>query len=47
MVVTVVATAGFLIWATGGRGMIPTRMQSLAEMAYEFVASMLRDGAGQ
>lgn len=46
MVATVVATAGFLIWATGGRGMIPTRMQSLAEMAYEFVASMLRDGAG-
>jgi len=46
MVVTVVATAGFLVWATGGRGMIPTRMQSLAEMAYEFVASMLRDGAG-
>jgi len=46
MVVTVAATAGFLIWSTGGRGMIPTRMQSVAEMAYEFVANMLRDGAG-
>jgi F-type H+-transporting ATPase subunit a len=46
MVATVAATAGFLIWATGGRGLIPTRMQSLAEMAYEFIASMLRDSAG-
>ena len=46
MVVTVAATAGFLIWATSGRGLIPTRLQSLAEMSYEFVASMLRDGAG-
>ncbi len=41
MVVTVAATAAFLIWATSGRGLIPTRMQSLAEMSYEFVASML------
>ncbi|MGB7285380.1 MAG: F0F1 ATP synthase subunit A [Salaquimonas sp.] len=47
MVVTVVATSVFLIWATGGRGMIPSRTQSVAEMSYEFVASMLRDGAGQ
>ncbi len=46
MVATVVATAGFLVWSTGGRGMIPGRMQSLAEMSYEFVANMLRDGAG-
>jgi len=46
MVLTVAATSAFLIWSTSGRGMIPGRMQSLAEMAYEFVASMLRDGAG-
>ncbi|MFZ1814716.1 MAG: F0F1 ATP synthase subunit A [Rhizobiaceae bacterium] len=46
MVATVAAAAGFLIWATGGRGLIPTRMQSIAEMAYEFVASTLRDAAG-
>jgi F-type H+-transporting ATPase subunit a len=39
-------TSGFLVWATSGRGLIPTRMQSMAEMSYEFVASMLRDGAG-
>ena len=46
MVLTVAATSAFLIWSTSGRGMIPGRLQSLAEMAYEFVASMLRDGAG-
>ena len=46
MVITVAATSAFLIWATSGRGLIPTRTQSLAEMSYEFVASMLRDGAG-
>lgn len=47
MVATVAATSAFLIWATSGRGLIPTRTQSVAEMCYEFVASMLRDGAGQ
>ena len=46
MVATVVATSGFLLWSTGGRGLIPSRMQSLSEMAYEFIASMLRDSAG-
>jgi F-type H+-transporting ATPase subunit a len=46
MVATVAATSGFLIWASSGRGLIPTRAQSLAEMAYEFIANMLRDAAG-
>ena len=46
MVATVALTAGFLILATKGRGLIPTRVQSLAEMLYEFVANMLRDAAG-
>ena len=46
MVATVVATSGFLLWSTGGRGLIPSRMQSLSEIAYEFIASMLRDSAG-
>jgi F-type H+-transporting ATPase subunit a len=46
MVATVAATSGFLIWASGGRGLVPTRAQSLAEMAYEFIANMLRDAAG-
>ena len=46
MVATVVATSGFLVWATSGRGLVPSRVQSIAEMAYEFIAGMLRDAAG-
>lgn len=46
MVATIVVAAGFLMATTANRGLIPTRLQSLSEMAYEFVASMLRDGAG-
>ena len=47
MTVTVATTCAFLLLSTGGRGLIPTRMQSLAEMSYEFVANMLRDAAGK
>ena len=46
MVATVVLTSGFLLWSTSGRGMVPSRSQSLAEILYEFVAGMLRDSAG-
>lgn len=46
MVATVAAASGFLYFSTSNRGLIPTRMQSVAEMAYEFIASMLREGAG-
>ncbi|MEO0497149.1 MAG: F0F1 ATP synthase subunit A [Pseudomonadota bacterium] len=47
MTVTVATTCAFLLLSTGGRGLIPGRMQSLAEMSYEFVANMLRDAAGR
>ena len=46
MTLTLVASAGFLIFSTSGRGLIPGRMQSISEMAYEFVANLLRDSAG-
>jgi F-type H+-transporting ATPase subunit a len=46
MVATVAAASGFLYFSTANRGLIPTRMQSVAEMSYEFIASMLREGAG-
>tara|TARA_R110002126_G_scaffold69696_15_gene175768 strand:- start:285 stop:1076 length:792 start_codon:yes stop_codon:yes gene_type:complete len=46
MVVTLVVAAGFLMMTTANRGLIPSKLQSLSEMSYEFVASMLRDGAG-
>ncbi len=46
MAVTVIATSLFLFMATSNRALIPGRMQSVAEMSYEFVSNMLRDGAG-
>ena len=46
MVLTVVAASGFLILSTRGRGLVPGRWQSAAEMTYEFVAQTLREAAG-
>ncbi|MXN66081.1 F0F1 ATP synthase subunit A [Stappia sp. GBMRC 2046] len=46
MVATVAVTALFLIMGTSGRGLVPTRWQSMVEMSYEFVASTLRSSAG-
>ena len=46
MVATVGLSAAFLIMTTSGRGLIPTRLQSLSEICYEFVANMLREATG-
>ncbi|MEJ1157815.1 F0F1 ATP synthase subunit A [Prosthecomicrobium sp. N25] len=46
MVVTVAAATLFLMWATTSRALVPSRGQSVAEMAYEFVAGTLRSAAG-
>ena len=46
MVASAAVAAGFLYFATSSRSLIPTRAKSVAEMSYEFVASMLREGAG-
>jgi F-type H+-transporting ATPase subunit a len=46
MVMTVVGASAFLVLSTRGRGLVPGRWQSAAEMTYEFVAKTLRDSAG-
>jgi len=46
MVATVGVSAAFLIMTTSGRGLIPSRLQSISEMCYEFVADLLRSSAG-
>lgn len=46
MSLTVAAASGFLILSSRGRGLVPTRWQSAAEMTYEFVAETLREAAG-
>lgn len=42
MVATVVLASGFLYFTSSSRGLVPSRLQSVSEMAYEFVASSLR-----
>jgi len=46
MVVVVVMTGAFFYFATSGRGLVPSRWQSTAELLYEFTGSMLKDAAG-
>jgi F-type H+-transporting ATPase subunit a len=46
MVLTVVGASAFLILSTRGRGLVPGRWQSAAEMTYEFIAGTLRESAG-
>jgi len=46
MVLTAASAAAFLYMTTSSRGLIPSRLQSISEMSYEFVANMLRDAAG-
>lgn len=46
MVATVVVTGAFLFLTTSSRGLVPGRLQSISELSYEFIASMLRDSAG-
>jgi F-type H+-transporting ATPase subunit a len=47
MLLAVALTVGFLILATQSRSLVPTRLQSLAEISYEFIADMLRDSIGK
>ncbi len=47
MLAAVAVTVGGLVLATAGRSMVPGRIQSVAEVAYEFVADMLRQATGE
>lgn len=46
MAVTTTVILGFLLLATSSRTLVPGRLQSLAELGYEFVAKTVRDSAG-
>lgn len=46
MVLTVGVAAAFLYYSTRGRGLVPSKLQSITELTYEFTANMLRDSAG-
>ncbi len=46
MVITVVTISAYLILTTRGRGLVPSRLQLISEMSYEFIANMVRNSAG-
>src|SRR6516164_6024196 len=46
MLAAVLAVTIFLVAATARRGLVPTRLQSAAEIAYELVVSTVRSTAG-
>src|SRR5712671_232956 len=46
MLIALLVIAAITIGATSSRALVPGRMQSLAEMSYEFVADTLRSSAG-
>jgi F-type H+-transporting ATPase subunit a len=47
MLAAVAVTVGGLVLATSGRSMVPGRVQSVAEVTYEFVADMLKSATGE
>lgn len=47
MVVAVALVSAFLILAMRGRALVPTRLQSTAELVYEYVANMVRENVGE
>jgi F-type H+-transporting ATPase subunit a len=46
MLIIVFVVSALLIGATAGRAMVPGRLQSVAEMSYEFVANTVRSSTG-
>ena len=46
MVLSVGLISVLLIGSTSGRGLVPGRLQSMAELSYEFVANTIRSTAG-
>ena len=47
MVIVVATVSLIMIWGTSRRSIVPGRLQSLAEMAYEFVAELLTGVTGK
>ncbi|MGZ8308218.1 MAG: F0F1 ATP synthase subunit A [Rhodoplanes sp.] len=47
MIVAVGLTALLMLGATAGRQLVPGRLQSAAEVTYEFVENMIRSSAGE
>lgn len=46
MVIAVILVTALTVWGMSGRALVPGRLQSVAELAYEFVANMVRENVG-
>src|SRR5262245_14484948 len=47
MVIAAALIVGFLLFAMRERALVPTRVQSVAETAHEFIANMVRESMGE
>jgi F-type H+-transporting ATPase subunit a len=47
MLLAVLLTTAFFVLATQARALVPGRLQSVAEVTYDFVAGMVRDSIGK
>jgi F-type H+-transporting ATPase subunit a len=47
MVIAVGLITAFLIFAMGRRQLVPGRLQSMAELSYEYIANMVRENLGE
>ncbi|KAA9010587.1 F0F1 ATP synthase subunit A [Histidinibacterium aquaticum] len=47
MAITVLCIVALLVWGTRGRAQVPSRSQSVAELAYGFVYKMVEDVSGK
>jgi F-type H+-transporting ATPase subunit a len=47
MTIGVVLAITLLMFGTRRRALVPSRLQSVAELSYEFIANMIRDNVGQ
>lgn len=47
MVLGAALIVGFLAFSMNGRSLVPTRVQSIAELSYEFIANLVRENVGQ
>ncbi|MBS0238328.1 MAG: F0F1 ATP synthase subunit A [Proteobacteria bacterium] len=47
MIVALLLISGFMIYAMNSRSLVPTRIQSLAEIVYEYVAGMVKENLGE
>jgi F-type H+-transporting ATPase subunit a len=47
MVIAVALISGFLIFSIRRRALVPDRLQSVAELSYEYIANMVRENLGE